>query len=115
MVFRAPLNLDPEIRTASSSSPESRLQALDSLTVDVITDNVSDAYVSKTLFALSEFSNVILGGAQIIPAKRCYALTSPSGSGLDRKSEEPSIPSYSIPALKALFSNAIARISESII
>jgi 7,8-dihydropterin-6-yl-methyl-4-(beta-D-ribofuranosyl)aminobenzene 5'-phosphate synthase len=60
------VNLDPEIRTASSSAPESRLQALDSLTVDVITDNVSDAYVSKTLFALSEFSNVILGGAQII-------------------------------------------------
>jgi 7,8-dihydropterin-6-yl-methyl-4-(beta-D-ribofuranosyl)aminobenzene 5'-phosphate synthase len=40
--------------------------ALDSLMVDVLTDDVSDNYVSKTLFAVSEFSNVILGGAQVI-------------------------------------------------
>ena len=38
------------------------LAALDSLTVDVLTDDVSDNYVSKTLFAVSEFSNVIRGG-----------------------------------------------------
>jgi 7,8-dihydropterin-6-yl-methyl-4-(beta-D-ribofuranosyl)aminobenzene 5'-phosphate synthase len=42
------------------------LQALDSLTVDVLTDDVSDNYVSKTLFAVSEFSNVILAGASVI-------------------------------------------------
>jgi 7,8-dihydropterin-6-yl-methyl-4-(beta-D-ribofuranosyl)aminobenzene 5'-phosphate synthase len=40
--------------------------ALDSLTVDVLTDDVSDNYVSKTLFAVSEFSNVIRGGAEVI-------------------------------------------------
>jgi 7,8-dihydropterin-6-yl-methyl-4-(beta-D-ribofuranosyl)aminobenzene 5'-phosphate synthase len=42
------------------------LRTLDSLTVDVLTDDVSDNYVSKTLFAVSEFSNVILGGAEVI-------------------------------------------------
>ena len=47
------MSLPPE----AASSLESRLQAVDSLAVDVIADNVSDAYVSKTLFAVSEFSN----------------------------------------------------------
>jgi len=42
------------------------LAPLDSLTVDVLTDDVSDNYVSKTLFAVSEFANVILGGASVI-------------------------------------------------
>jgi 7,8-dihydropterin-6-yl-methyl-4-(beta-D-ribofuranosyl)aminobenzene 5'-phosphate synthase len=42
------------------------LEPLDSLAVDVLTDDVSDAYVSKTLFAVSEFSNVVLGGAKVI-------------------------------------------------
>jgi 7,8-dihydropterin-6-yl-methyl-4-(beta-D-ribofuranosyl)aminobenzene 5'-phosphate synthase len=42
------------------------LAILDSLNVDVLTDNVSDNYVSKTLFAVSEFENVILGGASVI-------------------------------------------------
>jgi 7,8-dihydropterin-6-yl-methyl-4-(beta-D-ribofuranosyl)aminobenzene 5'-phosphate synthase len=42
------------------------LNTLDSLAVDVLTDDVSDTYVSKTLFAVSEFSNVILGGATVI-------------------------------------------------
>lgn len=36
---------------------------LDSLAVDVITDDVSDNYVSKTLFAVSEFANVVRAGA----------------------------------------------------
>ena len=39
------------------------LLPLDSLTVEVLTDNVSDTYVSKTLFSVSEFANVILAGA----------------------------------------------------
>jgi 7,8-dihydropterin-6-yl-methyl-4-(beta-D-ribofuranosyl)aminobenzene 5'-phosphate synthase len=42
------------------------LTQLDTLRVDVLTDDVSDNYVSKTLFSVSEFSNVILGGAKII-------------------------------------------------
>jgi len=49
---------------ASSRSPA--LKPIDSLVVDVITDDVSDAYVSKTLFAVSEFSNVVLAGAKVI-------------------------------------------------
>jgi 7,8-dihydropterin-6-yl-methyl-4-(beta-D-ribofuranosyl)aminobenzene 5'-phosphate synthase len=43
-----------------------RLAALDALTVDVLTDDVSDNYVSKTLFAVSEFANVVRGGAEVI-------------------------------------------------
>jgi 7,8-dihydropterin-6-yl-methyl-4-(beta-D-ribofuranosyl)aminobenzene 5'-phosphate synthase len=42
------------------------LELLDSLIVDVITDDVSDTYVSKTLFAVSEFSNVVRSGAKMI-------------------------------------------------
>jgi 7,8-dihydropterin-6-yl-methyl-4-(beta-D-ribofuranosyl)aminobenzene 5'-phosphate synthase len=39
------------------------LQVIDSLAVDVLTDNVSDTYVSKTSFAVSEFANVVQAGA----------------------------------------------------
>ena len=39
---------------------------LDSLTVDVITDDVSDNYVSKTLFAVSEFANIVRAGAKAL-------------------------------------------------
>src|SRR5271170_6459719 len=42
------------------------LAPLDSLTVDVITDDVSDNYVSKTLFAVSEFANVVRAGAKAL-------------------------------------------------
>jgi 7,8-dihydropterin-6-yl-methyl-4-(beta-D-ribofuranosyl)aminobenzene 5'-phosphate synthase len=42
------------------------LKPIDSLTVDVVTDDVSDNYVSKTLFAVSEFANVILAGAKVL-------------------------------------------------
>src|SRR5215510_729307 len=42
------------------------LVTLDSLDVAVLTDDVSDNYVSKTPFAVSEFSNVVLGGASVI-------------------------------------------------
>ena len=37
--------------------------AVDSVAVDVISDNVSDTYVTKTAFAVSEFANVVLAGA----------------------------------------------------
>ena len=50
-----------ETRTQSPA-----LKPVDSLVVDVITDDVSDAYVSKTLFAVSEFTNVVLAGAKVI-------------------------------------------------
>jgi len=42
------------------------LTALDSLSVDVITDNVSDTYASKPAFAASELANVMLAGAKEI-------------------------------------------------
>src|SRR5271169_4563814 len=48
------------------SRPAPPLNPVDSLVVDVVTDDVSDAYVSKTLFAVSEFSNVVLAGAKAI-------------------------------------------------
>jgi 7,8-dihydropterin-6-yl-methyl-4-(beta-D-ribofuranosyl)aminobenzene 5'-phosphate synthase len=48
------------------SDPASSLKAIDSLAVDVVTDDVSDNYVSKTLFAVSEFANVIAAGAKVI-------------------------------------------------
>jgi len=44
----------------------SSLRPVDSLSVDVLTDDVSDAYVSKTLFAVSEFANVVRAGAKTI-------------------------------------------------
>jgi 7,8-dihydropterin-6-yl-methyl-4-(beta-D-ribofuranosyl)aminobenzene 5'-phosphate synthase len=44
----------------------SSLTPVDRLTVDVLTDNVSDNYVSKTLFAVSEFANVVRAGAKTI-------------------------------------------------
>ena len=44
----------------------SGLLPVDSLRIDVITDDVSDAYVSKTLFAVSEFANIVRGGARVI-------------------------------------------------
>jgi 7,8-dihydropterin-6-yl-methyl-4-(beta-D-ribofuranosyl)aminobenzene 5'-phosphate synthase len=44
----------------------SALKLIDSLVVEVITDDVSDTYVSKTLFAVPEFSNVVLAGAKVI-------------------------------------------------
>jgi 7,8-dihydropterin-6-yl-methyl-4-(beta-D-ribofuranosyl)aminobenzene 5'-phosphate synthase len=42
------------------------LSAVDHLSVDVLTDDVSDNYVSKTLFAVSEFANVVRAGAKTI-------------------------------------------------
>lgn len=42
------------------------LVALDRLAVDVVTDDVSDNYVSKTLFAVSEFANIVRAGATLL-------------------------------------------------
>src|SRR5262249_52514190 len=49
-----------------ASSPAPAVKPIDSLVAEVITDDVSDTYVSKTLFAVSEFSNVVLAGAKVI-------------------------------------------------
>src|SRR5260370_13727614 len=43
--------------------PRSSLATLDSLTVDVIYDNVSHTCASKPAFAVSELANVMLAGA----------------------------------------------------
>src|SRR5260370_3959037 len=46
---------------------------IDAVAVEVITDNVSDTYVSKTSFAVSEFANVVLAGAQEISGETLLA------------------------------------------
>ena len=40
--------------------------AVDSLVVDVLSDDVSDTYVSKTTFSESELSNVVKAGAKVV-------------------------------------------------
>ena len=42
------------------------LNPVDSIVVDVLTDDVSDNYVSKTMFAVSEFANIVRVGAKTI-------------------------------------------------
>lgn len=49
------------------------LRVLDSLSVVVVTDNVSDDYVSKTLFAVSEFANVVNAGADVLSGETLLA------------------------------------------
>lgn len=57
---------------AESSDPKSSAHAdlkpvaVDSLVVDVLSDDVSDTYVSKTTFSESELSNVVKAGAKIV-------------------------------------------------
>ncbi len=46
--------------------PSDTLVPLDSLEIDVISDNVSDTYVSKTPFARSEIDNVVDAGAKVV-------------------------------------------------
>jgi 7,8-dihydropterin-6-yl-methyl-4-(beta-D-ribofuranosyl)aminobenzene 5'-phosphate synthase len=58
---------------AAAKAPGSALKTVDSLVVEVITDDVSDAYVSKTLFAVSEFSNVVMAGAKVISGETLLA------------------------------------------
>lgn len=55
------------------SETAGRLVSLDKLIVDVVTDNVSDTYVSKTLFAVSEFTNVVNAGACVISGETLLA------------------------------------------
>src|ERR1700728_38112 len=60
--FRRRKRRQGDTMTGTGSS-EIHLVPLDSLSVDVITDDVSDNHVSKTLFAVSEFANVVRAGA----------------------------------------------------
>src|SRR5277367_893367 len=58
---------------ADVMNPRASPAIIDSLTVQVITDNVSDTYVSKTPFAVSEFANIVLGGAKVISGETLLA------------------------------------------
>jgi 7,8-dihydropterin-6-yl-methyl-4-(beta-D-ribofuranosyl)aminobenzene 5'-phosphate synthase len=71
------------------ASPSPALNPIDSLVVEVITDDVSDAYVSKTLFAVSEFSNVVLAGAKVISGETLLAAN--LGLGLKLVSQAGSV------------------------
>src|SRR5262249_9480515 len=53
------------------------------------TDDVSDTYVSKTLFAVSEFSNVVLAGAKVISGEAL--LCSNLGFGLKLVSQAENV------------------------
>lgn len=50
----------------NAGMPPESLVALDSLVVEVLSDNVSDTYVTKTPFAQDEFTNVVAAGATSI-------------------------------------------------
>lgn len=65
------------------------LRPINSLEVDVVTDDVSDTYVSKTLFAVSEFANVIMAGAKVISGEAL--LYANLGLGLRLKSKAGTI------------------------
>ncbi len=67
-----------------------RLVPLESLTVDVLSDNVSDTYVSKTAFARSETANVVAAGATVVSGKTL--LVANLGYGLRLRSSENSPP-----------------------
>ena len=68
---------------------QAALVTLDSLAAEVITDNVSDSYVSKTLFAVSEFSNVVMAGAKVISGETL--LCANLGFGLKLVSEAENV------------------------
>jgi 7,8-dihydropterin-6-yl-methyl-4-(beta-D-ribofuranosyl)aminobenzene 5'-phosphate synthase len=67
----------------------STLRPIDRLTVDVLTDDVSDSYVSKTLFAVSEFANIVRAGAGVISGESL--LVANLGYGLRLVSESSGI------------------------
>jgi hypothetical protein len=73
----------------SAKSPAAALKPIDSLVVEVITDDVSDTYVSKTLFAVSEFSNVVMAGAKVISGEAL--LCANLGFGLKLVSEAENV------------------------
>ena len=40
----------------------SSIKPVDPITIDVLTDDGSDAYISKTLFSISEAANIVRAG-----------------------------------------------------
>src|SRR6478672_13387149 len=74
---------------AEVGSPGPALKPIDSLEVDVVTDDLSDTYVSKTLFAVSEFSNVVMAGAKVISGEAL--LCANLGFGLKLVSEAENV------------------------
>jgi 7,8-dihydropterin-6-yl-methyl-4-(beta-D-ribofuranosyl)aminobenzene 5'-phosphate synthase len=56
------------VTRAADPAPSNRppLVAVESLVVDVLSDDVSDTYVTKTSFATSELSNVVAAGATVV-------------------------------------------------
>ncbi len=71
-----------------ASGPEV-LVPLDSLVVDVLSDNVSDTYVTKTPFARSEIANVVAAGAAVISGQNM--LVANLGYGLRLRSTARSV------------------------
>jgi 7,8-dihydropterin-6-yl-methyl-4-(beta-D-ribofuranosyl)aminobenzene 5'-phosphate synthase len=53
----------------STSGEEPPLLAVDSLVIDVLSDDVSDTYVTKTPFATSELANIAASGATVVSGK----------------------------------------------
>ena len=69
------------------ADPETSLMTIDSLAVDVVTDDVSDTYVSKTLFAVSEFANVIAAGAKVLSGEALLCANLGLGLRLESKAD----------------------------
>jgi len=67
------------------ADPASSPKTIDSLAVDVVTDDVSDTYVSKTLFAVSEFANVIAAGAKVLSGEALLCANLGLGLRLESK------------------------------
>jgi 7,8-dihydropterin-6-yl-methyl-4-(beta-D-ribofuranosyl)aminobenzene 5'-phosphate synthase len=57
----------PAVEPGTSDQPH--LVAVDSLVIDVLSDDVSDTYVSKTSFATSELANIAAAGADVVSGK----------------------------------------------
>jgi 7,8-dihydropterin-6-yl-methyl-4-(beta-D-ribofuranosyl)aminobenzene 5'-phosphate synthase len=65
------------------------LVPLDSLIVEVVSDNVSDTYVTKTPFAQAELANVVSAGASVISGQNL--LVANLGYGLRLRSRAKSV------------------------
>jgi 7,8-dihydropterin-6-yl-methyl-4-(beta-D-ribofuranosyl)aminobenzene 5'-phosphate synthase len=66
---RALANAAQEGHVAEVGNSQIELVPIDRLTVDTVTDDVSDNYVSKTLFAVSEFANIVRAGGKVLSAE----------------------------------------------
>jgi hypothetical protein len=87
------------------------LNPVHTLTVDVLTDDVSDPYVSRTLFAVSEFANIVRAGATMISGEALLCGNLGYGLRLVSQIGGYGIRYCSIPDRKGRFSYATAQIS----